>query len=146
MAAGRIRISVKVACLRRNSNWQFTEPFVRSLIDRRTDMCTAICNARHDIMMEWTDSGATNTPSRPPCSHSLVAPRFPLRDPNRQSNRSFSRQVALGSRSGERNFCRQTARDHCLPLPMEGYGLSLESFLKTFKSAEKPAHHEMCFF
>ena len=75
-------------------------------------------------------------------------PWFPLRSPNRQrSNRRFSRQVALGGRrSGERNFSRQTARDHCLPLPMEGFRLSLESFLKTLNSAEKPAHHEMCFF
>ena len=118
-----------------------------SLMDVQRDVCNAICNARHDIMMEWTDSAATNTPSLAVPAPTPSFPRFPLRSPNRQSNRRFSRQVALGGRrSGERNFSRQTARNHCLPLPMEGFRLSLESFLKTFKSAEKPAHHEMCFF
>ena len=40
-------------------------PSPPSLMDVQRDVCNAICNARHDIMMEWTDSGATNTPSLP---------------------------------------------------------------------------------
>ena len=50
-----------------------------SLMDGGTDVCNAICNARHDIMMEWTDGQRSDehalpapTPSLPRGFHSEV--------------------------------------------------------------------------